>query len=160
MIIPNDAFSISRSLSVPLESVAAGALLYVIVDPLAPNWQIEETRLDAGRYLIALKKKRFTTGGDGEAAQVFYRRAAQLVREQGAGRYRVVEFTEGVESNVLIAQRVAQGKLARDFELGASSASLPDVMVSIQKANVSFQQVVQVRNRLVSAYHEIMNMQV
>lgn len=52
------------------------------------------------------------------------------------------------------------GKLARDFELGASSASLPDVMVSIQKANVSFQQVVQVRNRLVSAYHEIMNMQV
>lgn len=109
VIIPNDAFSISRSLSVPLESVAAGALLYLIVDPLAPNWQIEETRLDAGRYLIALKKKRFTTGGDGEAAQVFYRRAAQLVREQGAGRYRVVEFTEGVESNVLIAQRVAQG---------------------------------------------------
>jgi flagellar hook-basal body complex protein FliE len=51
-------------------------------------------------------------------------------------------------------------KLSRDFELGATDASLPDVMVSIQKANVSFQQVVQVRNRLVSAYHEIMNMQV
>ncbi len=51
-------------------------------------------------------------------------------------------------------------KLARDFELGATDASLPDVMVSIQKANVSFQQVVQVRNRLVSAYHDIMNMQV
>ena len=51
-------------------------------------------------------------------------------------------------------------KLARDFELGASDVSLPDVMVSIQKANVSFQQVVQVRNRLVSAYHDIMNMQV
>jgi len=33
-------------------------------------------------------------------------------------------------------------------------------MVSIQKANVSFQQVVQVGNKLVSAYHEIMNMQV
>jgi flagellar hook-basal body complex protein FliE len=51
-------------------------------------------------------------------------------------------------------------KLSRDFELGATDASLPDVMVSIQKANVSFQQVVQVRNRLVSAYHDIMNMQV
>lgn len=50
--------------------------------------------------------------------------------------------------------------LARDFELGSPDASLQDVMVSIQKANVSFQQVVQVRNRLVSAYHEIMNMQV
>jgi flagellar hook-basal body complex protein FliE len=32
--------------------------------------------------------------------------------------------------------------------------------MSVQKANVSFQQVVQVRNRLMSAYHEIMNMQV
>lgn len=52
------------------------------------------------------------------------------------------------------------GKLARDFELGAPDASLQDVMVSIQKANVSFQQVVQVRNKLVSAYHDIMNMQV
>ena len=51
-------------------------------------------------------------------------------------------------------------KHARDFELGATAASLPDVMVSIQKANISFQQVVQVRNKLVSAYHEIMNMQV
>ncbi len=51
-------------------------------------------------------------------------------------------------------------KMARDFELGAGDASLPDVMVSIQKANISFQQVVQVRNRLVSAYHDIMNMQV
>jgi flagellar hook-basal body complex protein FliE len=51
-------------------------------------------------------------------------------------------------------------KLARDFELGATDASLPDVMVSIQKASVSFQQVVQVRNKLVSAYHDIMNMQV
>jgi flagellar hook-basal body complex protein FliE len=51
-------------------------------------------------------------------------------------------------------------KLSRDFELGASDASLPDVMMAVQKANVSFQQVVQVRNRLVSAYHDIMNMQV
>ncbi len=49
---------------------------------------------------------------------------------------------------------------ARAFELGAPNANLQDVMVSIQKANVSFQQVVQVRNRLVSAYHDIMNMQV
>ena len=50
--------------------------------------------------------------------------------------------------------------LARDFELGATSASLPEVMISLQKANISFQQLVQVRNKLVSAYHDIMNMQV
>src|SRR5471032_2488046 len=87
VIVPNETLGISRSLSIPLESVAAGALLYVIIDPLAPNWQIEESKLADGRYAIALKKKRFTTGGDGEAAQVFYRRAAQIVREQGGVRY-------------------------------------------------------------------------
>jgi hypothetical protein len=109
VIIPPEVINVSKSLSIPLEGVAAAAALYMIVDPLAPNWQIEETPLATDRYRIAMKKKRFTTGGDGEAAQVFYRRAAQIVREQGGARYRVVEFSEGVESSVPIAQRVAQG---------------------------------------------------
>ena len=56
-------------------------------------------------------------------------------------------------------QQQAAG-LARDFELGTTGATLPEVMVSLQKANISFQQVVQVRNKLVSAYHDIMNMQI
>lgn len=56
-------------------------------------------------------------------------------------------------------QQVAAQK-SRDFELGAADTSLQDVMVSIQKANISFQQTVQVRNKLVSAYHDIMNMQI
>ncbi len=51
-------------------------------------------------------------------------------------------------------------RLAREFELGAPNASLNDVMISMQRANLSFQQMVQVRNRLVSAYRDIMNMQV
>ena len=51
-------------------------------------------------------------------------------------------------------------KLAMQFELGAPNANLQDVMISLQKANVSFQAMVQVRNKLVSAYHDIMNMQV
>lgn len=52
------------------------------------------------------------------------------------------------------------GTLATQFELGASNANLHDVMISLQKANVSFQEMVQVRNKLVTAYHDIMNMQV
>ena len=51
-------------------------------------------------------------------------------------------------------------KLAMQFELGAPNANLHEVMISLQKANVSFQAMVQVRNKLVSAYHDIMNMQV
>ena len=57
-------------------------------------------------------------------------------------------------------RQVDATRLARDFELGAPNANLNDVMISMQKANISFQEMVQVRNRLVSAYHDIMNMQV
>ncbi len=44
------------------------------------------------------------------------------------------------------------------FETGTSDASLAEVMVSVQKANVSFQAMVQVRNKLVEAYNDVMKM--
>lgn len=56
-------------------------------------------------------------------------------------------------------QEAAAG-MAKEFELGSPNANLHDVMISLQKANISFQAAVQVRNKLVSAYHDIMNMQV
>jgi flagellar hook-basal body complex protein FliE len=80
---------------------------------------------------------------------------------QGAAP-RKADFSEVLKASldqVSATQQQAAG-LARDFELGATGASLPEVMISLQKANISFQQVVQVRNKLVSAYHDIMNMQV
>jgi len=52
------------------------------------------------------------------------------------------------------------GKLAQAFEVGDPKVGLPEVMVALQKANVSFQAMVQVRNKLVSAYQDVMNMQV
>jgi flagellar hook-basal body complex protein FliE len=50
--------------------------------------------------------------------------------------------------------------LAESFELGNPKTSLAEVMLSLQKANISFQAMSQVRNKLVAAYQEIMNMQV
>ena len=38
--------------------------------------------------------------------------------------------------------------------------SLPEVMVAMQKSSISFQAITQVRNRLLSAYQEVMNMQI
>lgn len=52
------------------------------------------------------------------------------------------------------------GKLAQAFETGAPNVNLEDVVMSLQKADVSFQTMVQVRNKLVEAYQQIMNMQV
>lgn len=51
-------------------------------------------------------------------------------------------------------------KMGKSFAMGDDSVSLSDVMISGQKASISFQATVQVRNKLVSAYHDIMNMQV
>jgi len=49
---------------------------------------------------------------------------------------------------------------AQAFELGASNVSLNDVMVDMQKANVGFQFGLQVRNKLVSAYTDLMQISV
>ena len=50
--------------------------------------------------------------------------------------------------------------MAADFAAGNSTENLHEVMIALQKANISFQEMVQVRNKLVSAYHDVMNMQV
>jgi flagellar hook-basal body complex protein FliE len=57
------------------------------------------------------------------------------------------------------AQQQAQ-QITQDFASGQSNVNLQDVMINLQKANLSFQQMVQVRTKLVSAYQDIMNMQV
>ncbi|SEK69432.1 flagellar hook-basal body complex protein FliE [Nitrosovibrio tenuis] len=55
-------------------------------------------------------------------------------------------------------QRAA--KLARDFEVGEPEANLTEAMIAMQKASLSFNYTLQVRNKLVAAYQEIMNMPV
>ncbi len=49
--------------------------------------------------------------------------------------------------------------LADKFERGVPGVDLPTVMLEANKANLSFRAVTEVRNRLISAYTDIMNMQ-
>lgn len=51
-------------------------------------------------------------------------------------------------------------ELQRQVALDNPTVSLEQTMVAMQKAQIGFQATLQVRNRLVSAYTEIMNMQV
>lgn len=62
---------------------------------------------------------------------------------------------EGVDS----AQK-ASSEMQQRFQLGDSTVTLEDTMVAMAKANLSFQQMVQVRNKVIAAYHDIMNMPV
>lgn len=57
------------------------------------------------------------------------------------------------------AQQQAQ-TIAQNFSAGDPNANLHEVMIALQTANVSFQEMVQVRNKLVAAYQDVMNLQV
>ena len=50
--------------------------------------------------------------------------------------------------------------LGQRFAIGDDSVNLSDVMLATQKSSIALQATVQVRNKLVTAYHDIMNMQV
>ena len=54
----------------------------------------------------------------------------------------------------------ASSDLQRKFQSGADGVSLEETMISMQKAQIGFQAALAVRNRLVSAYTDIMNMSV
>ncbi len=98
------------------ESTVASALLvigaiYLVYDPLAPNWEIEESRLNDDTYRFSLKMKRYHTGGAGESIQILKRRASKIQYEQGFSGYQILEYTEGIESQTIGARRMAEGTI-------------------------------------------------
>ena len=56
--------------------------------------------------------------------------------------------------------QMSAGKLTTAFEKGDPNVTLAETMVALEKASVSFQAMTQVRNKLLSAYQEVMNMPV
>ena len=73
-----------------------------------------------------------------------------------------VSFSDALKSSLDQVNQVQVNaeKLGKNFAMGDDSVSLSDVMIAGQKANIAFQATVQVRNKLVSAYQDMMNMQV
>ncbi len=67
-------------------------------------------------------------------------------------------LSKGIDQVNQTEQKATQ--LSAAFQRGEPGVELPQVMIEMQKANVSFRALTEVRNRLVSAYQEIMNMQV
>jgi flagellar hook-basal body complex protein FliE len=77
----------------------------------------------------------------------------------GAGAADFSQALKNAIDQVNQDQQQAQ-QIAEDFAVGKNNVNLQDVMIDLQKANLSFQQMVQVRNKLVTAYNDIMNMPV
>lgn len=66
---------------------------------------------------------------------------------------------KGALTSVSAAQNES-GRLSREVQLENPQVSLEETMVAIQKAQIGFQATLHVRNRMVQAYSDIMNMQV
>lgn len=80
-------------------------------------------------------------------------------QQDGAPQVDFADVLKSTIDQVNSAQQTSQ-EMQKQFELGEEGVNLQDVMVSLQKASLSFQTMVQARNKLVTAYQDIMNTQV
>ncbi|MEC8858540.1 MAG: flagellar hook-basal body complex protein FliE [Pseudomonadota bacterium] len=78
----------------------------------------------------------------------------------GAGKTEGTGFGEMLKQAVdsVADTQAKSSELQRAFEMGEPGVDITQVMIQMQKASVSFEAMNQVRNRLVSAYQDIMNM--
>ncbi len=114
--------------------------------------------MDINRLLLemrALKQQSSAFGGPGAI------NADRAV--QGADQARKLngpQFGELLEQAVNKVNEVQQASssMAESYVRGDSSVDVTDVMIASQKAGVAFDAMVQVRNKLVEAYRDVMNM--
>jgi len=71
-----------------------------------------------------------------------------------------VSFSNVLKQSIDSVNRAQQqaGELKQAFEMGQKEVSLAEVMVAVQKSDISFEAMLQVRNKLIDAYKEVMNM--
>lgn len=85
--------------------------------------------------------------------------SASVVSEASATRVNFADALKASLDQVNASQHRAI-EMGQQFALGDDRVSLSDVMIAGQKSSIAFQATVQTRNKLVSAYQDIMNMQV
>jgi flagellar hook-basal body complex protein FliE len=130
---------------------------YHFLHPSLPAHPWEDPNVDVRFPASALK-----AAADAAAAA-----ARGVTPPAGVGGVKPAGAIDGGFSSVLhgaladasAAQQQAT-RLQQDFQAGVNGATLEQTMVAMQKGQIAFQSAVTVRNRLVSAYTDIMNMQV
>lgn len=125
--IPATSVNVGPTTTIALEKIVywagVGAIAYYVLDPLAPNWEIEEAQFPNNHYHLSLKMKRYYAGGAGEARVVFNRRARELANAGGFSGYKILEYSEGMESSVIGSQRVTEGVVVLTGPVASSATS-------------------------------------
>ncbi|MHB1290572.1 MAG: hypothetical protein ACYCY5_00080 [Sulfuricella sp.] len=90
---------------IPFVAALGAGAYYLYKD----NWMLEEIQAGDDKFRITLKKNMLRHDGDSEAGMLFKRRAGEIAAELGYDGYRIMEYSEGIESAALGPQRVAHG---------------------------------------------------
>ncbi len=87
---------------------------------------------------------------------------AQALSVKEAGVVQNTDFSEVLSNSInnINDNLMKSGEMAKAFEKGDSNISMAELMINMEKASVSFQAMTSVRNKLLTAYKEIMNMSV
>ena len=85
---------------------------------------------------------------------------AMSARAQESLPQPTISFAGQLHADRISDTQTAARTQAEKFTLGEPGVALNDVMTDMQKASVSMQMGIQVRNKLVAAYQEVMSMQV
>jgi len=112
------------------------------------------SQMEIDRVLATIRS--FSTQGAAGVGGVGQSNAAGAAQ----GTSGVSEFSKLLQKGIDSVNETQQSanNLATQFEKGVPGVELPQVMLEMQKASVSFRALTEVRNRLVNAYQEIMNM--
>jgi len=94
---------------------------------------------------------------DPVAGDIGTRQVDSLQPSQGADPTGFGQMLKQAVSAVNETQMKAN-ELQEAYQLGDDNVDLTQVMIQMQKSSISFEAMTQVRNRLVSAYQDIMNM--
>ncbi len=88
--------------------------------------------------------------------------ASGKTAESGAPAAGGADFAQILQGSIdkVNQTQVEANQMAEKLAAGDTNQNLHEVMIALQTASVSFQEMVQVRNKLVTAYQDVMNMQV
>ena len=105
------------------------------------------------------------TNGIEQMLSVLRSTAAQATGKPAAGTAPVAgatDFAQVLQNSIDKVNQTQQraNQMAEKLAAGDTSQNLHEVMIALQTASVSFQEMVQVRNKLVTAYQDVMNIQV
>jgi flagellar hook-basal body complex protein FliE len=115
-------------------------------------------QIDVNRLLLemrALKAQTQAFGGPDATGQ-----KDRVLEGQGIDKNNQTSFTKVMEQAVNKVNEVQQASssISTSYLQGDPNVDVTDVMIASQKASVAFDSMVQVRNKLVEAYRDVMNM--